>query len=273
VVFFFKKRKLPIDFDWKYYLSIYADLKSNGLTTERDAIKHYHKHGRKESREYKKPVPIESNEIFKGSSVFICGTSQEIEILKDSELAKKIEDKFFVFCINSSYLYFNNISRLFLSARFIHLTDNNFKGRKIDEIFIGSPSHLFRSIKTNVYSLLMKPNEYQPKIDVNINNILPHGPTTMLDIVFPFCCFNGVKNIYILGAEYPKDEMQYQRHIKDKQVLDRSATMIDRSLEMKMAHDKLNLWDKYFRDNEINCFALSANSETPFEKINLLDIL
>jgi len=270
MIFNFKKEKLPVDFDWKFYLSKYEDLRTAGLMTERHAINHYCKYGYKELRSYKR---IEPNDIYNESSILICGTSKEIERLKDVDLVKRIEDKFFVFCINTSFLYFNKISCLFLSPRFTHLTDEIFVGKEIDEIFIGFRPHNINSIKTNVYDLKFLSGKYQSEIDININNILPHGPTTMLDIVFPFCGFNKVKNIFILGAEYPKNEIQYERHSDDKKIVDRIGGILDRHTEMEMAHKKLILWNEYFKHNNINCYALSENSETPFEKINLMDIL
>ena len=130
MIFNFKKQKLPVDFDWKFYLSKYEDLRLAGLKTERNAINHYCKYGYKERRSYK---GIEPNDIYNGASILICGTSKEIEILKDINLVKRIEDKFFVFCINTSYLYFNKISCLFLNGRFSHLTDEFFDGKEIDE--------------------------------------------------------------------------------------------------------------------------------------------
>ena len=273
MIFSFKKAILPVDFDWKFYLSKYEDLRLAGLSTERDAINHYRKYGHKESRDYKFSKPVQKNEIYSGASILICGTSKEIEILKDLDLVKRIEDKFFVFCINTSYSYFNKISCLFLNGRFTHLTDESFVGKEVDQIFINSRYHNFSSIKTNVYDIKFIQGKYQSEIDININNILPHGPTTLLDIVFPFCCFNNVKNIFILGAEYPKDEIKYERHADDKKIIDRIGGILDRHTEMEMAHKKLNLWNEYFKNNKINCYALSENSETPFQKTTLSNIL
>lgn len=44
---------MPKDFDWNFYLSTYEDLRSAGLRTEKDAIKHYLDFGRQEGRLHK----------------------------------------------------------------------------------------------------------------------------------------------------------------------------------------------------------------------------
>ena len=45
--------ELPKDFDWKFYLEFYEDLRKAGLKTEKDAINHYLNHGFKELRLFK----------------------------------------------------------------------------------------------------------------------------------------------------------------------------------------------------------------------------
>ncbi|AYV83499.1 MAG: dTDP-6-deoxy-L-lyxo-4-hexulose reductase [Hyperionvirus sp.] len=42
--------KLPAHFDWKFYISYYADLRENGINNEKKAIAHYLNHGHRENR-------------------------------------------------------------------------------------------------------------------------------------------------------------------------------------------------------------------------------
>jgi hypothetical protein len=46
---------IPIDFDWKFYISHYDDLYNSGIREERAAIIHYKIHGFREKRLYKRP--------------------------------------------------------------------------------------------------------------------------------------------------------------------------------------------------------------------------
>lgn len=55
-MFFKNNFKIPEDFDWKFYLNKYDDLKKAGLKTENDAKNHYIKYGRYEKRIYKKKL-------------------------------------------------------------------------------------------------------------------------------------------------------------------------------------------------------------------------
>jgi glycosyltransferase involved in cell wall biosynthesis len=45
-------KKIPENFDWKFYLDHYRDLRDAGLKTENDAIRHYLNHGFEEYRIY-----------------------------------------------------------------------------------------------------------------------------------------------------------------------------------------------------------------------------
>lgn len=202
-------------------------------------------------------------------SVLILGTSPEIEILKDKNLVDKLENIYSIFCVNTSYYYFNNIHSLFLSGRFKNFSDNDFKDKNIKNIYTPVSMQNIKNIKVKVFSI----GGDGSTISTDIDKPLPHGPTTLLDIVFPVCGFYKIKNIYILGAEYQKDHTKYKRFYKDSSLLDRGKPAMNREKELQLAHKKLLLWHKYFKDNNINCFALSEKSETPFTKIKLKDIL
>jgi hypothetical protein len=91
---------VPEDFDWQIYLQKNIDLIKAGITTKQGAIWHFLNYGRFEDRVYSK---LEPNQIYFQSSVFIAGTSQEIEVLNDKSLVNKIEEKFKVLTINSSF--------------------------------------------------------------------------------------------------------------------------------------------------------------------------
>jgi len=256
---------LPENFNWEFYLNYYKDLRMAGIKTEDDAKKHYLRHGHNEGRIYKETV-IERNYKFKDSSVFIFGTSPEIEILKDGLLVKKIEDNFKVLCINSSFHYFKKIDCLFLNGRFQNFGDSDFSNKLIDEIYIGRNSFI-KNYKIINFCLKRSSNFFLDEIKTDLNGCLPHGPTTLLDIVFPFCVYNEVKNIYILGAEY--NQNLDLRHKDDSIYINRNQPRMDKELELQFAKKKLVTWKNYFETNNINCFALSYNSQTPFEKKSL----
>lgn len=202
-------------------------------------------------------------------SVFICGTSPEIEVLQDTSIVENLENKYLIYCMNTSYYYFNRVDSLFLSGRFKNFSDDRFLNKNIKTIYTPLPMNNIKKIKVKKFSLGGDKNT----ISTDINKPLPHGPTTLLDIVFPVCGYEKVKNIFILGAEYQKDPLKYQRFSEDSGILDRSTPSMNKEKELYLAHKKLLLWHKYFKDNKINCFALSSKSETPFKQINLKDIL
>ncbi len=54
---------IPENFDWKFYVTYYADLAQAGINSEILAKHHYINYGRKENREYSKKI-IETNKIF-----------------------------------------------------------------------------------------------------------------------------------------------------------------------------------------------------------------
>jgi hypothetical protein len=43
--------KLPINFDWEFYLEYYEDLRLAGLKTEEQVKKHYLNHGQRDCQE------------------------------------------------------------------------------------------------------------------------------------------------------------------------------------------------------------------------------
>jgi len=63
--FGFKKTTIEMiesnDFDWKYYINTYIDLRNAGILTEKAALEHYNKFGKKEGRK------ISENQIIKKS--------------------------------------------------------------------------------------------------------------------------------------------------------------------------------------------------------------
>ena len=115
--------------------------------------------------------------------------------------------------------------------------------------------------------------DFISEIKIDPNEVLPHGPTTLLDIVFPVCVFNKVKNIYLFGLEYNQDSERYFRHKVDSNYIDRSNPLMDKNIELEFARKKLIIWKDFFEKRNINCIDLSSKSETPFQKMKLEDVL
>lgn len=262
---------LPPGFDWKVYLYMNFDLQSAGIATEEAAVQHYLRHGQQERRIYRR-VPIKPDSDYEGGSVFVCGTSPEIEVLSDRSISESISSKYKVLCINTSFHYFDSISSLFLNGRFSHVSDHTFLGKRIDRVYTSFDCDI-KAYPLRYYRVAVSVERFCPEIHFDLNKVLPHGPTTLLDVVFPFCVFNKVSNIYILGAEYMRNRDSARRHSKDNFYVDRSVPSMDAAKEMEYAHRKLQLWKACFDSMGINCFALSERSETPFQKIGLGDIL
>jgi len=169
-------------------------------------------------------------------------------------------------CINSAFHFFPALDFLFYNGRFAALGDEDYHQRSIGTIF--SPVDLPKVKGYNVFRFHTRQRDFASKISTNILEPLPHGPTTMLDIVFPTCAYMGFKEIYILGAEYRRD-IEYKRFHGDAAISDRKDPTMDRQQEMELAHSRLREWDQYFTEAGISCFALSKNSQTPFRKIEL----
>lgn len=205
------------------------------------------------------------------SDTLIIGTGKEIEIFEDSSIVKKLEQNFIIYCINSSYYYFNKIDSLFLNCEFKNFSDKDLLPRQIKKIYCQCFMKNITEIPVKKYNI--EPATYfklNNNISVNIDDNLPHGPTTLLDIVFPVCGYLGHKNIYLFGLNYPKREENYIRFNKDSDIIKRNATTQN---ELNLAHKKIKLWHKYFKKNNVNCFDLSKKSETPFIKKDFLEVL
>ena len=262
---------LPSDFNWNSYLQCNPDLVNAGIGTEELAIRHYLLQGRSENRFYSHTL-IVPNPKYENASVFIAGTSREIQVFENKSLVALLEEKLPVFCINTAFHYFNHISCLFVNGRFQQMKVDGLANKKIDEIYAPFPwessGRTVRNFRLNVNSDL-----YCPDISCDLNNPLPPGPTMLLDIVFPFCAFQKVRTIYILGAEYDINDFGNMRHKHDLSYINRTKPYIDRHLEYQFAVQKLNVWKDYFSRNQIECFALSEKSKTPFEKRSLWDFL
>jgi len=262
---------LPDDFDWKSYLEFNADLRNAGLDTEKLATQHFLLHGRFEHRIYHS-AEIRPDPKYQNGSVFIAGTGRSIEVFEDKGLVEILEKRLPVLCINTSFHYFNHISCLFLNGRFRNMDYNVLAGKVIDEIYApfrwGSKDRTARQYRVNVNTEL-----YSPEISFDLNQTLPHGPTTLLDVVFPYCVFHKIRRIYILGAEYDFEDAGNHRHAKDSLYINRSTPAMDRKTEHQFALRKLDTWNEFFMKNQIDCYALSEESNTPFQKSSLWEVL
>jgi len=202
----------------------------------------------------------------RSSRALIVGTSTESEILNDEALVRKLIPRFTIMCINSAFHYFPALDFLFFNGRFTALGDEHFHPRTIGTIF--SPVDMLMVKNYKIFRFHTRQGDFASKISTNISAPLPHGPTTLLDIVFPACAHLGFKEIYILGAEYRQD-IEYKRFSGDDAIVNRSQPTMNRQAEMELAHIRLNEWHQYFESAGISCFALSKNSQTPFKKIEL----
>jgi hypothetical protein len=199
----------------------------------------------------------------------IVGTSPEAEILRDEALVKNLLPRFTILCINTAYQFFPALDFLFFNGRFTSLSDAHFYPRVIGTIF--SPLEMPRVRDYQIFPFQIRGGDFAAKISTDILSPLPHGPTTLLDIVFPACAYLGFKELYILGAEYRRD-VEYKRFEGDSAVVNRAKPSMNRQLEMELAHIRLQEWKEIFDASGISCFALSPLSQTPFPKVDLNSI-
>ncbi|NBV86397.1 MAG: hypothetical protein EBS01_09085 [Verrucomicrobia bacterium] len=202
----------------------------------------------------------------RSTRALIVGTSTETEILNDKSLVMRLIPKFTIMCINTAFHYFPALDFLFFNGRFTSLGDEDFQPRSIGTIF--SPVDMVKVKHYRIFRFHTRQGDFASKISTDITAPLPHGPTTLLDIVFPACAHLGFKEIYILGAEYRKD-IEYKRFPEDAAIVNRAQPTMNRQAEMELAHLRLQEWNAYFEATGISCFALSKNSQTPFKKIEL----
>jgi hypothetical protein len=215
---------------------------------------------------------IEPNPKHENAALLIVGTSREIEVFEDKRLVETLEKKIPILCINTSFHYFNHISCLFLNSRFRNMEIDGMADKRIDEIYtpFAWASH---DRKVHHFRVNVNTERYSPEISCDLNKILPHGPTMLLDIVFPYCVFHKVRTIYILGAEYDFKDDVYKRHTHDSRYINRPIPTMDRSMEHRFAMQKLHVWKEFFSKNQIDCYALSQHSKTPFQKRSLWELL
>ena len=259
----------PVDFDWEGYLRLNPDLGQAGLATRDQAVRHYLEQGRNEGRLYAWET-IVPNPGLADASVIVVGTSPEIEVFEDRSLVDRVQRRFRVLCINTSFHYFDNITCLFVNGRFRNLDSETLSGKTVQEIYVPfpwkSPTHTVRH-----YRLATSTRVYKPEISTDLNGVLPHGPTTLLDIVFPFCVFHRVRSIHLIGTEY--NAVAPGRHRHDGTYVDRSIPSMNSLWERAFALRKLHAWKDFLAASRIECFALSPNSKTPFRKRALEDLL
>jgi len=202
----------------------------------------------------------------RSSRVLVVGTSPEAEVLKDEALVRRLMQNFTIMCINSSFHFFPVLDFLFFNGRFTSLSDESFNSRTIGLIL--SPVDMPRIKQYKIFRFHTRQGDFASPISTNITEPLPHGPTTLLDIVFPACGYMGFKEIYILGAEYRRD-VEYKRFSGDELIVNRTEPTMPRRLEMELAHIRLQQWQRYFEGAGVSCCAISKNSETPFKKVGL----
>jgi hypothetical protein len=205
----------------------------------------------------------------RSTRALIIGTSPEAEVLRDSALALRLMKNFTIMCINTAYDFFPILDFLFFNGRFTQLSDESFHPRTIGLIF--SPVDMPKIRNYKIFRFHTRQRDFESKISVDISKPLPHGPTTLLDIVFPACGFMEFKEIYILGAEYRRN-VEYKRFSGDEAIVNRAEPTMPRDLEMALAHKRLLQWDCYFKETGVSCFALSRHSETPFQKVDIESI-
>lgn len=213
-------------------------------------------------------------EMSKKDKVLICGTGKSIEYLEDKSLVDKINEKFNVFCVNTSHYYFQNIDVLFIGNNCnysVTAQQSHFTGKNI-KYLIGDNNNINLNttfIKTELNVENTDRGLPTITISTNITKKLPHGPTTILDLAIPTALFCGMKKIYLLGAEYPRS-VKYERFNKD--FLYREQVNFGFKPEMEWAYKKWDIWKEYFKNNKIEVFNFSQISELSFKKVNINEI-
>lgn len=206
----------------------------------------------------------------------ICGTGPSLDCLEDRSLVEALCARFNIFCVNTSHHYFNDIDIQFIGGRYLLQVQKEFFRNKRVKFLIGesNQAHLpYPYIKTTT---LLSFDDYEPSISTDITVPLPHGPTTILDIVIPTCIFCGIKWIYLLGTEYPRSN--YRRFAKDR----RPGELVDGKLvftnpdlhneEMNWAHRKWETWKEYFKIMGVSVIDLSGG-ELDLPKLNIRDLV
>ena len=94
-----ERKDIPTDFDWKFYLEYYEDLRNAGLKTENDAKTHYFNYGQFENRIYKSyELPIDFNHIhylLLNTDLFIDHSKSEFLLKKHFFHSVQLEKRFY----------------------------------------------------------------------------------------------------------------------------------------------------------------------------------
>jgi hypothetical protein len=102
------------------------------------------------------------------------------------------------------------------------------------------------------------------RIQVDLTQRLPWGPTVLLGLVLPTLIWEGFEEIILLGADFPRKNYRRFYDAKDGGAAHRNTPPAVFELEMKLAHLRLRLWANYLKEHHpkvmvLNC---SLGSET-----------
>lgn len=205
------------------------------------------------------------NEVSKKEATLICGTGPSLECLEDRALVKALCNRFNIFCVNSSHYYFDDIDVQFIGGGYLlQVTQDKFRNKTV-KFLIGDSNKAnlrFPFIQTRTVLSLDK---YEPAISSDITVPLPHGPTTILDIAIPTCMFCGVKQIYLLGAEYSRTNFR-------RFTIDSQRPMGGFPHEMELAHRKWETWKEYFKIVGVSVVDLSGG-ELNLPKLDIRELV
>ena len=217
-------KKFP-DFDWKFYTSIYTDLQRAGINTEKKAIDHYLKFGKKECRRSHIIISPKQKISKIPFDVFITLTKQAYfssgVIMFKPRLYKKYNLKDY-FDINSPCLFFGMYNDEDLKKIKTHHglkiiiwcgsdanSDNSHSSQTINEIKnLSNIIHISKSMST--FNSLKKNNISSILVDYNIVDTLLFYPIPKTELGRNIFIFNGQHKGrgHIYGEKYYLEVMK-----------------------------------------------------------------
>jgi hypothetical protein len=103
------------------------------------------------------------------------------------------------------------------------------------------------------------------KIQVDLTQPLPWGPTVLLGIVFPTLIWEGFEEIILLGADFPRENYRRFYDAKDGGAVHWNMPSRSLELEMRLAHVRLQQWANYLKEHHPNVVVLNCSLESETE--------
>jgi hypothetical protein len=286
------ENKLPENFDWKFYLEYYEDLRNAGLKTKEDAEAHYLNHGQYENRIYKitsmskaesandKNLDTQNR---KGGKLKIKITASIKSLSGYGNVARNIVDQ--LLDLDFVDVYLNEIES-FSNEKSDRVSNNNFK--KYDDLKREYDYYDFNIVIHSLDENLICSKSFKNcflwfweshKLNQNFKNFLLENPDVIIlstsNFMKEILDYNNITNkFYKVSHIHKKNKIRYYAMCQDvtrkniKQTIDcflkcfEGVDDVEYHIKISRYDRDLNYWNEYLKNqNKIKLYTNSFTEE------------